>query len=346
MHTKLATIALAAAAAAAPLAASAQSSVTVYGLLDMYLQYGKGDGSQTQIQSGGPQGSRLGFKGTEDLGSGLKALFQLEMGIDADTGASGQGGLAFGRQAYAGLSSNELGTLTLGRQYTPQFVTVDTYDAFGTGTGSVAASGVVSAIARANNAVVYASPTLGGFTFNGMASLGESSTAGQKSFGNLYSASVNYAAGPFSAAVATMMQKRSATTGEDAKYALVSSAYDFGTLKLYGLYQIVRNQGTVEANDRREAMFGVNVPVSAQGTVAAALGGSRISGVDGGSASQFSLGYLHNLSKRTRVYAIASRINNSSAATYTTDSATGAGPVNTVGGQDVKALMLGVRHAF
>lgn len=70
MHTKLATIALAAAAAAAPIAASAQSSVTVYGLLDMYMQYGKGDGTQTQIQSGGPQGSRLGFKGTEDLGKG------------------------------------------------------------------------------------------------------------------------------------------------------------------------------------------------------------------------------------------------------------------------------------
>eukprot|EP01040_Poterioochromonas_malhamensis_P026971 gene26971-34042_t len=87
--------------------ASAQSSVTMYGVVDAGITYDNGPsaGTVTKLESGIESGSRLGFRGTEDLGSGLKALFVLEQGFDIDTGRSGQGGRLFGRQAWVGLNS-------------------------------------------------------------------------------------------------------------------------------------------------------------------------------------------------------------------------------------------------
>ncbi|BAO89001.1 porin Gram-negative type precursor [Caballeronia cordobensis] len=104
---------------AAAFPAFAQSSVTLYGLIDEGLDFtNNANGSKAyKMQSGDVQGSRWGLKGTEDLGSGLKALFQIESGFNVNTGALGQGGLAFGRQAYVGLSDGAFGTVTLGRQY-------------------------------------------------------------------------------------------------------------------------------------------------------------------------------------------------------------------------------------
>ncbi|WP_308610527.1 porin [Massilia frigida] len=100
--------------------AMAQSSVTVYGVADAALVKESGGvaGGVTKMVGGVEGGSRLGFRGTEDLGGGLAAIFTLEMGFNLDTGTSAQGGVAFGRQAFVGLNS-KAGALTLGRQYTP-----------------------------------------------------------------------------------------------------------------------------------------------------------------------------------------------------------------------------------
>jgi len=102
-----------------PLSSFAQSSVTLYGVIDEGFNYTSNVGghSNEQLQSGYAQGSRWGLKGSEDLGGGLKALFQLENGFDVNSGNLNQGGRMFGRQAYVGLSSAKLGTVTLGRQY-------------------------------------------------------------------------------------------------------------------------------------------------------------------------------------------------------------------------------------
>ena len=99
-------------------AAHAQSSVTLYGIIDegfIFNNNAKG-GHLYGLSSGVMQGSRFGLRGTEDLGGGLKAIFVLENGFDVNSGRLGQGGLMFGRQAYVGLSS-QFGTVTLGRQY-------------------------------------------------------------------------------------------------------------------------------------------------------------------------------------------------------------------------------------
>src|SRR5262245_39183159 len=126
MNTKriaLSTLALAAAGAAGT--ASAQSSVTLYGVVDAFYQYATGGNSINRLQSGGINGSRLGVRGAEDLGGGLKALFTLESGINLDDGSVGQSGVFWGRQAFVGLGS-DFGTLTLGRQYSSvYFVTTD-----------------------------------------------------------------------------------------------------------------------------------------------------------------------------------------------------------------------------
>jgi len=337
-------VSIAALLASSAFAASAQSTVTVYGVVDMYLQYAKGTKSVTSIESGGLSGSRLGFKGAEDLGGGLKTIFQLEMGLAADTGASTQGGLAFGRQAYVGLSSSDLGTVTLGRQYIPQFNVLDTFDPFATGAGSAASSGIVSTTSRANNSVVYQSPTVSGFSATALLSLGESSTT-PKTAGNQYSLGAQYAAGPFSAGLAWRQVKSDATHPEVATYTLLTAAYDFGSFSLTGGAQSVRNLGGVATADRTEAFAGVLVPVSANGTVNAGVGYGKTKDVDGTAASQYSLGYTHALSKRTKVYSVLTYIRNGDATAYTSDSATGAGPATTAG-QNVSGVQFGIRHAF
>ena len=106
-------------------AAQAQSSVTLYGALDNAVAWfgnvkgTNGSGNTFRMQAGNLSPNLWGLKGNEDLGNGLHAIFQIESGYDLNTGTQGQGGRIFGRQAYVGLQSSNMGTVTLGRQYDP-----------------------------------------------------------------------------------------------------------------------------------------------------------------------------------------------------------------------------------
>ncbi|PKO55512.1 MAG: porin, partial [Betaproteobacteria bacterium HGW-Betaproteobacteria-21] len=116
----------------------AQSNVTIYGIVDMgYKNLGNNVnsavGNRSAIDSGQYSGSRLGFRGTEDLGNGLKASFVLETGINVDNGGFNQGNTAFARQSFVALSGG-FGTVALGRQYTPQHILMSAVDPFGNGT--------------------------------------------------------------------------------------------------------------------------------------------------------------------------------------------------------------------
>ncbi|MFL9886531.1 porin [Paraburkholderia agricolaris] len=188
--------------------AHAQSSVTLYGLIDESVQFvhntqnsaGK-NSNLTQMYGGNLQGDRFGLKGTEDLGGGLKAIFQLENGFDVNTGKLGQGGKMFGRQAYVGLTGDQWGTFTLGRQYDPvvdlvQPLTGDNY--FGS---TFATPGDVDNndnSSRTNNAIKYTSPVWGGFQFEGLYALG--GVAGSTGSGQTWSGAATFATGPFSVA--------------------------------------------------------------------------------------------------------------------------------------------------
>jgi len=196
-------------------AAQAQSSVTLYGIIDLGVDYANNIASAAngvvlpgagqklvQMQSGVPAGSRWGLRGSEDLGDGLKTIFKLESGFNAATGAEG-GGLAFSRNAYVGLQSNGIGTVTLGKQWDANVDIVEPFSLNGQYGGWYFShpndmDNMDNGFAI-NNAVKYVSPTIAGFTFEGHYSLG--GQAGQFSTNSSYSAALGYNGGAFSAGV-------------------------------------------------------------------------------------------------------------------------------------------------
>ncbi|AFT90358.1 porin [Paraburkholderia phenoliruptrix] len=187
-------------------AAHAQSSVTLYGLLDVGLVYTNNAGGHSQFMatSGNINGSRWGLRGSEDLGGGLQALFRLENGFSAMTGKLGQGGAEFGRQAYVGLFSRDLGTLTVGRQYdsvtdyTYMFEAANIWAPYYFAHPGDLDNG--SGGNRVNNAVKFASKSYDGFTFGGMYSFG--GVSGDFSRNQIWSVGANYQHGPLAVGAA------------------------------------------------------------------------------------------------------------------------------------------------
>jgi predicted porin len=186
--------------------AHAQSAVEIYGVVDMgfVAESGTTPTATTKVTpvnkltSGVQSGTRLGFKGTENLGDGMKALFVLETGIAADAGGFNQGNTAFARQSFVGLQS-DLGTLTLGRQYNPLFNTMLVADPFAAGMAGAAQNLMPTGGIRMNNTIKYASPVFAGFSTELAYGFGEAvdnSTRGQER-----SAAINYSEGDLRAAL-------------------------------------------------------------------------------------------------------------------------------------------------
>ncbi|WP_322050162.1 porin [Paraburkholderia bannensis] len=200
-----------------PVVSRAQSSVTLYGVIDSGINYtnnvqkgktatGFTGGHQVAMIEGGSaglQGSRWGLTGTEDLGAGMKAIFLLENGFYSNNGALNQGGAMFGRQAYVGIKS-DVGTLTLGRQYDP------VVDLFRPYLAAPQWGGYMSAhpgdldnaqnTRRINNSIKLRSATWNGLTFEAILGLG--GVAGSFAQNSIWGAGASYAAGPFSAGAA------------------------------------------------------------------------------------------------------------------------------------------------
>jgi predicted porin len=188
--------------------AHAQSSVALYGIIDEGLNYTNNVGghSNWEMQSGFAQGSRWGLKGTEDLGGGMKALFQLENGFDVNTGKLGQSNRIFGRQAYVGLQDSRFGTLTFGRQYDSVVDYLAPLTANGNWAGYMLSHPLdndnTDNSFRLNNSVKYTSNTYSGLTFGGL--YGFSNQAGGFSNNRSYSLGAQYANGPLALAAAYM----------------------------------------------------------------------------------------------------------------------------------------------
>jgi predicted porin len=364
-------------------AVHAQSSVTLYGVLDDSIQYinnndvnGSNKGS-VALAAGNLQGDRWGLKGTEDLGGGLKAIFQLENGFNPNNGKLGQGSRLFGRQAFVGLQSDQAGTVTIGRQYDPvvdlvQAVTADNYWGSTFTTPSDVDNNDNSS--RTNNAIKYTSNTYAGFQFEAMYAFG--GVAGSTGQGQTWSGAATYANGPFSVAAGYI---RMDNTGEStaARATAGWSATSDGTFNSINLpYQTARSIGIASigaqyvigpittglrysnaqykpdaysaagftATERYNVGAGF---VNYQLTPAALLGlgytFTHGSG-NGESASynQISLGGDYNLSKRTDVYLVGAY-----------QRASGTGAVATVADYDEFSasnsqaiVSLGIRHKF
>lgn len=196
--------------------AHAQSSVTLYGIIDEGFNVNTNSGGKHlyNLSSGVLQGSRFGLRGTEDLGGGLKAIFVLENGFDVNTGKLGQGGLMFGRQAYVGLSS-QFGTVTLGRQYDSVVDYVGPLEAGDQWGGYIAAHpGDIDNFNnayRTNNTVKYTSANYGGLTFGGTYSFG--GIAGNVTSNQIFSFGAGYNNGPLVLGVGYLNARTPAASG-------------------------------------------------------------------------------------------------------------------------------------
>lgn len=297
--------------------AFAQSSVTLYGLMDAGITYTNnvvtpaGHGANWQFTSGSSQGDRWGLKGTEDLGGGLKTVFVLENGYQLSNGALGQGGLMFGRQAYVGLTS-PWGTLTFGRQY--DFIG-DNFWAYAMGARSPAGLLAWSLPAYAaggynldnriwgdwvNNAVKYQSPTIGGFTFGAMYGFGN--VAGSVGTNSSTNFMIGYGQGPFSAAIAYMSIHNATSDSNSREYA-GGASYTIGKATLFGnVTDVQLSGGTKPRATTFEA--GATYLVRPDISLAAAYQFQKRNN-DLASANQITASADYLLSKRTDIYLVA-----------------------------------------
>jgi predicted porin len=340
--------------------AFAQSSVAVYGVVDVGLSRETGGtASFTKMTGGVASGSRLGFKGTEDLGGGAFAQFVLEAGINADTGASGQGGLLFGRQAFVGLGSQQAGTVTLGRQYSPQYLTTVLADPFASGTAGDSKNLIQAAgsVGRLDNSVKYVTPAWGGTSLELAYAAGE--VAGTASAGRHLGTALNYAAGPLVVRLAHHHKNNDSAAVQTAgsRNTLLAATYAFSFAKLHAGYGVnkgpfsspLRNTGNPFAyaiaptaaslsRDSNDILVGLTVPMGAHVLLASYIDKNDKMAANQ-DATQLALGYRYLLSKRTDIYTVYSRIINRNGASYTVGNAT-------EGGTGDRAFNLGLRHAF
>jgi predicted porin len=356
-------IALAALASFAGLA-SAQSSVTLFGIVDATLAFGMGDGGdKVQLTNSGYNSSRLGFRGTEDLGGGMSASFWLEAGLANDNGegaatntnnqASGTGaavngrqGLTFNRRSTVSLAGG-WGEMRLGRDYTPQFWNLTVFDPFGTnGVGTTAVllnpGGLTDPIStRASNSIGYFLPgNLGGFYGQIQYYMGENTdNTPAKDDGTGLGVRGGFASGPFNVALA--YSKTNFLLG-DVETWNVGGQWDFGVAKLMGNYVSNKLDGSVVGTsiDGKGYTIGGLIPVGA-GEIRLAYSAYEAElALSTPEIQKIAVGYVHNLSKRTAVYATYAYLENDGGAGIALNGAVG------VPNQSSSGFDFGIRHSF
>ncbi|WP_018914096.1 porin [Thiomonas sp. FB-6] len=337
------------------------SNVQLYGLIDLGVTHftGGADGNVTQLSSGVQSGSRIGVKGTEDLGGGLSTIFDVETGFCANgnTGAAGSsayctggpGGPGFmGRQAWVGLKG-DFGTVQAGRQYTLSFGDQANIDPFGYGlTGSISNMGTVGVPARASQVIGYTSPNLSGFTIAGQYMFGAGmqylSTAEQYKTTGGYNLQAGYANGPIGVTL-SFLRVNDASGNAYVKDTELSGSYNFGVAKVVGYYSDNKPDTAATGKDNLKAyMLGVTVPVG-PGSILASYTHLKNDSVNNAGAKQYAVGYTYSLSKQTNLYASYAHISNDSVATYAVGDSTDGGFAPTAGGSS-SGLGFGIRHQF
>lgn len=306
-------------------AATAQSSVTIYGLVDLGVAKGNGGSVKTAGLDLAPNkdgkawvekasnASRLGFRGNEDLGGGLSAQFQIEHRFNADEGVLNSKDFFWAGRTYVQLTSATAGSIYLGREYSPAFFVQSAVDPFGNnGVGqfgtdlswagykspSNAGGTVVSGGSRSSNAVGYKSPNLNGFSAIVAVGLGEGVVPRTTAL------SLDYKAGPIYAGFGYEKQsgKPGFATNDDSLWN-IGATYDLGMVKPGFYYASAKVTGGTLTNKVFE--FTASAPIGG-GTLKAGYGRESFGAVapaTKGKLSKFGLGYDYPLSKRTNLYA-------------------------------------------
>ena len=331
---------LAVLAAAGATSVMAQSSVTLYGRVNTTIEQQK-DGD---VKTNGmyDNNSRFGFKGVEDLGGGLKAGFQLESGFKSDTGAgSGPSGLTFGRQSEVNLSGN-FGMVRLGNFYPESYyATADYVSLHNHDTGSSADALYIDPVwmktgattaqvgqdrkglgLGTGNKLAYRTPSFGGFTAEGAVLFHEQTTGGK--YG--YDLAANYGMGPLALGAGY--------SNIDSNYQVgLRALYTFGQFTVGGYYQ--RNKEDILGSRNNFRLSGMYTLGASE--FHANIGhANKWGNVDDSAATQWTLGYNYNLSKRTKVYGYYTKINNGNGANYGVSAA----------GNNFSSFAAGVRHNF
>ncbi len=305
-------------------AAFAQSSVTLYGRVNTSVERVEvGNVNATRMEN---NSSRFGFKGTEDLGGGLKAGFQLESGFDSSTGASS--GSFFGRQSEVNLSGG-FGALRLGN-FTPEsyYATADYVSMHNHDTGN-SSDAFYAYVMPSANKIAYRTPSFGGLTVDAAVALHEQVTGGK----NAFDLAVNYNLG------ALALGAGYSKLGDVNQFA-GRALYTFGAFTVGGYIQ--RDEDAFRANGGKRNTFRLagayNLGASEFHVNVGRAG--EYKNINDSDATQYTVGYNYNLSKRTKVYGYYTRINNSRAGTYgLNQSVVGAGV-------DSNTLAVGIRHNF
>lgn len=329
----------------------AQSNVTLYGVADAAVGAGKADDNDFRGVVGGVlSGNRFGLKGSEDLGNGLKAVFQLEQGFNVDDGTFHQSTRQFSRQAWVGLQGS-FGTVSLGRQYAPgYFAGYDAALQSIISPQSLLSAGAGLSItpnspARWNNSIAYTG-SFSGLTTRVIYAASDSELSGAGATADpvaddQFGAGVDYSNGPVKVGVVYQQQRQADDT---QKEWLLGAQYDFGVLTVAGTYQIGRDVTSVAGGDRDNRLWnlGVIVPVSAAGNVHLSYGALKEKDLNDADAKSWMLAYTHALSKRTTAYVGYNKVSNDNATRF------GAGAVVTpaVAGEDSNLFVAGMRHTF
>jgi len=399
----------------------AQSSITIYGIADAGIQVSRfGNGTQYNLASGIADGSRIGFKGTEDLGGGYKAIFTLESRVELDTGdnknaylgknpsfgllrgvplpaasslalASALGsnnavvnsnGALFDRTAMVGLIT-PVGAVLLGRQYTPAYEITAIADTFETGsaggwgsiTGGIGALYTPGVAIRSSNAIQYRIQVPAGLSASFMYSPEDRSSGSLGVSNRFVGGNVRYQANNFNVGVGYNREddpfgNRSLRTG------VIGGSYTMGKMKFFAGYMNMKNDNPslgfvltptittalgaagaplvptvlagINSNARLDAdslSLGMHYTIGA-GRLMGAVARTRNDLVSNADVTLISLGYDHNLSKRTDVYLFFAHANNEANAQYALGGAGYSGGFTTAGGQDARAIQLGIRHRF
>ena len=342
---------LALVAAAGAAAASAQSSsVTLFGVADVSVAYIStkdkvGDSKSVYgLANGGNSSSRLGFRGEEDLGGGLKAGFWLEGGINVDDGGTG---FKFDRRSTVSVMGN-FGEVRLGRDKTPSYQNLETFHAFGdTGMGGINGHNLISSSAagtpegsnpkRVSNSVSYLLPKLGGVY--GQITYGFGEQAGNNSLSSTVGLRVGYANGPLNVAGAYGTVKGGEVGNTvNYKHFNLGASYNFGVATPMVL--IASERG----NDKRVDLYsiGVKAPLG-PGELRAAYTMYKDKKVSDADASRIAIGYGYRLSKRTELYAAFAHMTNDDNAKRKLGSSLSHDPGV---GKNVTGYEFGVRHNF
>lgn len=351
--------------------AFAQSNVTVYGIADAAIGIGSADDNDFRGVVGGVlSGNRLGFKGSEDLGNGLKAVFTLEYALSIDTN-HGIGNNPSGpntRQSFVGLQG-AFGTVALGRQYAPGYfagydaalsASISPQSILTSGSGNLTIT--PNSPARWDNAVSYTN-TFGGLTARAIYAARSAEDSARRGLTDSFASparddswggSLEYANGPLKAGVFYHFVKQPGSDAQKEWY--LGGQYDFGAVTLAGSYQVGRDVSAANSTDDRDNKVwnvGVIVPVSAPGKVHVSYGALKEDDAKDADSKSWVLAYTHALSKRTTAYAAYNRTTNDDsvqngmvAAPAAVRNAQNQIVIPAVKGEDSGLFAVGMRHAF